>query len=104
MNNLSNVSETALITLRSRILESEKPHPVITDPVGTELLQRVRNQDLDESLRTFLNRKLPGTLTVPLALRARKYDSVAKEYLRDYLCTFRRRMLSPHSNGSPNLS
>lgn len=84
MDQFSAVSETALITLRSRIIESEKTFPVIHDPVGAELLQRLKKQDLDESVNSLLYRKLPSSLTVPLALRARKYDSAVKEFLAVY--------------------
>ena len=82
MNNLSNVSETALFTLRSRVIESQKTNPVISDPIGMELLKRIESQASEGSVKSLLNRKLPVTLTNPLALRARKYDSFANEFLR----------------------
>jgi methyltransferase (TIGR00027 family) len=81
MNNLSTVSETALITLRSRVIESQKNQPVLTDPVGFEILQRLEDQGLSGSLKSLFYRKLPISLTRHLALRARKYDSCCKEFL-----------------------
>ncbi|MBL7112115.1 MAG: class I SAM-dependent methyltransferase [Bacteroidales bacterium] len=82
MNNLSKVSETAILTLRSRVVESRKNHPVISDPVGVELLRRIEKQAPEGSIKSLLHRKLPGTLTNPLALRARKYDSFAINFIK----------------------
>jgi len=84
INNLSIVSETALFTLRSRIIESRKANPVITDPVGMELLERIENQAHEGSVKSALQRKLPVSLTNPLAIRARKYDSFAKEFIKSH--------------------
>jgi len=81
INNLSNVSETAIFTLRSRVIESQKANPVITDPVGVELLQRIENQAPEGSVKSALHRKLPVSLTNHLALRARKYDSFANNFI-----------------------
>ena len=41
MNTLSDVSETALITLRSRVEQSFKNDPILIDPVGKECLRRI---------------------------------------------------------------
>jgi len=84
INNLSIVSETALFTLRSRIIESRKANPVITDPVGMELLERIENQAHEGSVKSALQRKLPVSLTNPLAIRARKYDSFTKEFIKSH--------------------
>ena len=40
MVNLNDVSETALITLRARVIEAERKSPVIEDPRGREMLAR----------------------------------------------------------------
>lgn len=57
MNILSDVSETAIITLRARTIESQKHNPVIRDDMSSITLSR------------------------HIALRARKYDFYAKEFL-----------------------
>ncbi len=41
MNHLTEVSETALITLRSRAIESQKENPLLSDPVSEELIQKL---------------------------------------------------------------
>ena len=42
MDVMSAVSETALITLMARVVESEKDNPVIRDEMGSECLERLR--------------------------------------------------------------
>lgn len=81
---LSEVSETALITLRSRVLESEKMNPLLEDPLGMEFLEALM-KDLPGELRNrILNRKLSPVLTRHIALRARKYDQLCREFLEEF--------------------
>jgi len=42
MNIFCDVSETALITLKSRVVKSEKENPVINDEIGSEYLEKIR--------------------------------------------------------------
>ena len=77
------VSETALITLRSRIVEAEKGNPVITDATGLEFFNRLQSLLPIEIRDRILNRKLPSTLTRHIALRARKYDNYARRFIKD---------------------
>jgi methyltransferase (TIGR00027 family) len=82
MKALTEVSETALITLRSRVLESEKADPLMRDPMGKELLE-VLMKVLPEELRDrILKRKLSPVLTRHITLRARKYDGLCREFLK----------------------
>jgi len=84
MVNLNAVSETALLTLKARVLEAEKPSPLIHDPMGREILDRISTQVSAGTLERVLNKKLPSTLTGYLALRARKYDFYTKTFLEEY--------------------
>lgn len=84
MSILSDVSETALITLRSRVIESHKDHPVIQDKMGATLLQKMTDQLPAETRARVLGRELPATLTQHIALRSRKYDQYTKEFLAQY--------------------
>jgi len=70
MNILSDVSETALITLRSRVIETERKNPVIEDRVGRECLNRIKPLLSSETLNRVMNRKLSNTLTRHIALRS----------------------------------
>jgi len=82
MNNfLNTVSETALITLRARVLESEKENPVIQDCVGVEFINRLRTSLPVETWNRIFKRKLPFVLTRHIALRARKYDLYTRTFL-----------------------
>ena len=68
MMNLNAVSETALLTLKARVLEVEKQSPVIHDAKGREILDKISSHVSTETQRRALNRKLPSTLTSYLAL------------------------------------
>ena len=81
MDTLTAVSETALITLKSRVQEAEKDEPVIRDEVAQECLAKIRPLLPSETQKRVLNRNLPATLTRHIALRARKYDAYAKAFI-----------------------
>jgi methyltransferase (TIGR00027 family) len=81
MVNLNAVSETALLTLKARVLEAEKPSPLIRDPKGREILEKITARVSSGTLQRVLNRRMPASLTSYLALRARKYDSCTRDFL-----------------------
>jgi O-methyltransferase involved in polyketide biosynthesis len=83
MDTLNTVSETALITLKSRVQEAEKDEPVIRDEVAQECLTKIRPLLPIETQNRVLNRNLPATLTGHIALRARKYDAYTKAFLAE---------------------
>jgi len=83
MDNLSAVSETALITLKARIAESEKSKPVIEDEVASVCFNRLRPLLPDQLRNRLTDRALPLTLTRYIALRARKYDRRTAQFLKD---------------------
>ena len=83
MDILSAVSETALITLKAHVVESEAANPVIEDVVAIECLNRLQSMLPDEIRDRVLNRKVPSTATRYIALRARKYDSYAKGFIEE---------------------
>jgi len=81
---LSAVSETALITLKAHVVESEKEKPVIDDAVALECFNRLQSLMPLEIRDRVLNRELPSSLTRHIALRARKYDSYTRRFLNEY--------------------
>ena len=83
MDILNAVSETALITLKARVVETEKASPVLEDEVGQICLARLRALLPSETRARVLDRKLPVTLTRHIALRARKYDAYTRTFLAD---------------------
>ena len=84
MNTLSDVSETALITLRSRVIEAERKNPVIEDRIGRECLNRIKPLLSSEVRNRIMNRKLSAALTRHIALRSRKYDEYARTFIKEH--------------------
>ena len=84
MKQLSEVSETALITLRSRAIESQRANPLLHDPVGEELFQKLMAAFPGVQHRQVLKRKLSPLLSSHIAIRARKFDTLSREFLQEY--------------------
>lgn len=81
MQTINTVSETALLTLRSRVIESAKRDPLIEDPVGEVCFKTLLDILPAELQDRILKRKLSSFLSMHLALRARKYDELCMEFL-----------------------
>ena len=84
MKKLNEVSETALITLRSRVIESQKTNPVFQDPMGKVCFDTLLTTQPAELRKRVLERKLSPVLTRYIALRAQKYDMLCREFLEEY--------------------
>jgi len=80
-NILNDVSETALITLRSRVVASQMEHPIIQDDMGAQVLRKIRALIPEETQKRLLDSKVPAMLVNHIAIRARKYDLYTKEFL-----------------------
>jgi len=84
MNIFSDVSETAIITLRARTIETQKHTPVIRDDVSLFCLEKIRLLLPEETRMRLLDNKMSRTLSSYIALRALKYDSYVREFLTNY--------------------
>jgi O-methyltransferase involved in polyketide biosynthesis len=84
MQSIHTVSETALLTLRSRALEAGKKNPLLVDPVGRECHEVLLEIVPGELKERIMKRRLSPFLTMHLALRARKYDHLCREFLEQY--------------------
>jgi len=84
MMELTEVSETALITLRSRVRESRKSNSVLLDPVGEEFYETLISEIPDDLRRQVMERKLSPVLSRHIALRARHYDHLCEEFLKEF--------------------
>lgn len=84
LNIISVVSETAIITLKSRVIESQKNAPIIRDSVSSECLENIGLRLPKEAYKRLIDRKLPSTLTRHVAIRARKYDLYTKEFIEKH--------------------
>ncbi|MBW2263479.1 MAG: class I SAM-dependent methyltransferase [Deltaproteobacteria bacterium] len=78
------VSETALVTLRARAIESQRARPLIDDPVGVELLGLLEQRLADDTRKRILHRRLPTALSVHLALRGRQYDRYVERFRSEH--------------------
>lgn len=78
---LTDVSKTAIATLRSRALESQKENPLIQDPMAKVCLDKLASLASEEEKELLFNRKLSTLLTSYIALRARKYDAITNDFI-----------------------
>ena len=78
---LTDVSKTAIVTLRSRVLESQKNKPIINDPMAKYCFDKLVSFASEDEKALLFNRKLSLSLTNHVAIRARKYDSITNDYI-----------------------
>lgn len=85
---LTDVSKTALVTLRSHALESQKSKPLINDPMAKYCLDKRISLAAEDEKDILFDKKLPETLTSHIAMRARKYDFIINDFIsRNSPCT-----------------
>lgn len=78
---LTDVSKTALATLRSHVIESQKRNPILNDPMAAYCLEKLISLASEKEKNLLFNRKLPTSFTNHIALRARKYDQIVNHYI-----------------------
>jgi methyltransferase (TIGR00027 family) len=78
---LTDVSKTAIVTLRCHVLESQKNKPLINDPMAKYCLDNLVSFASEDEKALLFNRKLSSILTSHIALRARKYDSIINDFI-----------------------
>jgi len=80
---LAGVSETSLLTLYCRAVESRSQNPILRDEVAVRLAEQLAPALAESSskmLQIISRRKINPKLVVHIALRAQKYD--------EYVCNF----------------
>jgi methyltransferase (TIGR00027 family) len=65
-------------------MEAGKDRPLIDDPMAVYCVERLRALASDEEKALLFDRKLSSVLTNHIALRARKYDSIANGFIANY--------------------
>lgn len=80
---LTDVSKTAVATLRSHVIESKGKNPIMNDPMAVYCLEKMLSLFSDRDRALLLDRKLLSSLTSHIALRARKYDSIVNDFIRN---------------------
>lgn len=81
---LSHISETGLLTLYCRAVESQSVNPILDDEKAVEIARQLRPvlaASERESLQRLARGSINRALAVHIALRAKKYDEVAKDFL-----------------------
>lgn len=81
---LTDVSKTALATLQSHVIESQKRNPLINDPMAAYCLEKLFSLASEKEKILLFNRKLPTSFTNHIALRARKYDQIVNNYISNH--------------------
>lgn len=81
---LNAVSETAIITLKSRVIESAKENALIKDPMGKLLYESLLEKLNEDVKNRIIKRKLSGVLTAHIAIRGRKYDDYTSDFLKKH--------------------
>ncbi len=84
MTILSNISETAIITLRARITETREGLTELYTLIDPPLLHGLEKRLPPETVKRVIDRQLPATLTRHIGLRARKYDRYTKSFLKEH--------------------
>ena len=81
---ISNVSTTAFITLYARALESQRKQPILEDPGAVRLAEALRPMlaaSDRELCRKLAADDLPPLLIATMALRGRRMDRYARDFL-----------------------
>lgn len=82
---LSAISETLLLPLYCRAIESDAAQPVLTDPKAVAIVAQL-DQAFARSQRRLhrklVARQLPSKLTLTMALRTRRFDRYAQDFLQ----------------------
>jgi methyltransferase (TIGR00027 family) len=83
----SHVEETGLLTMYCKVIESESEDPIIVDLKAVEMAKKL-DPMLKKSGKPMAERlaarKLDQRLVVHIALRAKKYDQYARDFLERY--------------------
>jgi methyltransferase (TIGR00027 family) len=84
---ISSTSKTALITLYAHSLESQDENPVLVDEAAvrmTDALSPILAKSDSRLLRNLSQGKMRRALQVHIALRAKKYDEVAEDFIEKH--------------------
>lgn len=85
--NISDISETMLLPLYCRALESESKKPIIKDNKSVEIVNKLNNE-FSKSERKFYKNlaqgKLHKQMVVTISLRTKKYDEYVLNFLKQF--------------------
>lgn len=87
IDQLSAVSNTALLTLWARAIEAQNANPILVDPTAVALVEQLRPVVAAEPAkfyRQLATNRLPPLLVLTLALRAHYFDEMARDFRRRF--------------------
>jgi len=84
--NLSEISQTSILTLICRVVESEKKNPVFNDPMAVLCLERLMSTSSEEEKNRIIKWKkkyagINARDAKAVALRGRSFDSIANLFI-----------------------
>jgi methyltransferase (TIGR00027 family) len=80
---LSEVSKTALTTLRCHAFESQKEQPLLRDPMAQYCFEQLVARASSEQEKRLYKRRLNPALVSYITLRARKYDLITNQFIAE---------------------
>jgi methyltransferase (TIGR00027 family) len=87
LTGISDIAATSFVTLYCHALETRSDNPILSDPKSVEITTEL-NKTLSCSDRTLDRTLAAGTLdrklVVHIAIRAKKYDDYARNFLRSF--------------------
>ena len=84
---ISGVEETALLTLYTKVIESQSGDPILKDEMAESLVRKIDPLLKDHPSRMakrLYSRAIDPNLVVHLALRSKKYDTYAQTFLEKH--------------------
>jgi methyltransferase (TIGR00027 family) len=87
LTGIGDVARTSFITLYCHAIETRSPDPILRDPKSVEITTELNktlsrsDQPLD---RILVSGRLDKRLVVHIALRAKKYDDYARDFLQNH--------------------
>ncbi|MAT99875.1 MAG: hypothetical protein CL608_22260 [Anaerolineaceae bacterium] len=85
VRSLGDVSETMLLTLYARAMESQSPNPILVDEKAVELFNRLKPLAAEQEGNLYhkvVEGDLPDLLKYTMSLRARHFDRQARDFLQ----------------------
>lgn len=83
---LGSVSDTLLIPLYCRAYESKSKNPIIVDKMTEQIYEKLKNEIKDSPNKIhqrLLKNKYKRNLIILLSMRARRFDSYVRRFLKD---------------------
>lgn len=85
--NLGDVAVTSLLTVYCHAIETQSKDPILNDPKSVEMmnaLDGLLSKSENKLHKELVGRKLKKSLVTHIAVRAKKYDGYARDFLKNH--------------------